>query len=178
MSLKTVLKVSAYSVAALATLGLATLALPRHVHVQRSAVVAAAPEALFALLSSSRGFNRFNPFLEADPQLQISFSGPESGVGAAFAWHSRKNEGSQTIVQTEANHSVQMQLDLGPMGRPIQRFELQATSGGTRVTWHQHADMGYNPIARVIGLTLDGYLGPIYERGLVKLGSLDQVAVR
>lgn len=154
--------------------GLAALpfALPGQARVERSALVPAAPGAVYALLSTSAGFDRMNPFRDADPDLSVSFSGPESGVGAAFSWQGKSGSGSQTIVEAVPDERVVMQLDLGPMGRPLQSFTLAPAPGGTQVTWTLDADLGRNPLRRVFGLFMDRMLGATYDSGLSKLARI------
>ena len=48
-------------------------------------------------------------------------------------------------------------------------FTLRPEGDGTQVTWAVDADLGFNPIARIMGRFMDGKLGPAYERGLHKL---------
>jgi hypothetical protein len=60
------------------------------------------------------------------------------------------------------------------MGKPTQSFTLTPESGKTRVVWATESEFGANPIGRVFGLFMDGYLGPIYERGLKKLDRVAQ----
>jgi hypothetical protein len=146
--------------------------LPKAVHIERSAVVAAAPKAVFAALSSPKSFNQFNPFKDLYPDLTYVMSGPAQGIGAQYTWASSGGSGSQTIVSMKQDAEIKMQLELGFRGRPIQTFLISPVEGGSRVTWVQDGDLGYNPIARIIGTTLDGKLGPVYENGLQKLGTL------
>jgi hypothetical protein len=157
--------------AALALAGLAALpfALPGHARVARSAIVPAAPAAVYAILSTSAGFDRINPFRDGDSDLRITFSCPPAGVGAAFAWQGKAGAGSQTIVAAEPDARVAMQLDLGAMGRPVQTFTLTPVAGGTEVTWALDAPLGANPVRRVAGLFMDRMLGSTYEAGLANL---------
>ncbi len=144
-------------------------ALPDHGRVERSAVVAASPEAVFAILSTSAGFDRINPFRAEDPALAVRFSGPPAGVGAAFAWEGKAGAGTQTIIAAEPAALVAMRLDLGAMGQPVQSFTLTPVAGGTRVTWTLDADLGAHPVRRVFGLFMDRMLGSTYETGLANL---------
>lgn len=146
--------------------------LPARVHIERSSLVSAAPEQVFATLSSSRGFDQINPFRDADPSLKVAFEGPEAGVGAGFAFAGKDGAGRQTVTALEPNRRVVMQLDLGAMGRPVQSFALEPTDGGVKVTWSLDAEFGLNPVQRVAGLFMDGMLGPVYERGLANLRRL------
>jgi Polyketide cyclase / dehydrase and lipid transport len=52
----------------------------------------------------------------------------------------------------------------------VQTFTLTPVGNRTQVTWATETNFGANPVGRVFGLMMDGYLGPIYERGLSNLG--------
>lgn len=67
--------------------------------------------------------------------------------------------------------SVTDLIDMGPMGQPVQKVTAIAVDGGTQVTWVMDAELG-NPIARVIGLSMDGMLGGTLEQGLTSLGQI------
>lgn len=161
--------IAAISVAALLVLIAAPYALPDHKVVERTTQVNATPDAIYPLLTSSAGFQTFNPYRDTDPDLQITFQGPAEGIGAAFAFSGREGNGTQTITAMQENASVTMQIDLGSMGRPVQTFTLEPMGEQTRVIWSVESRFGFNPIGRVIGLFLDGMLGETYERGLENL---------
>jgi hypothetical protein len=154
---------------ALVGLAAAPLALPGHARVERSALVPAAPDAVYSILSTSAGFHRINPFRDRDPNLAVTFSGPAAGVGASFSWTGTDGSGTQTIIATDPEARVVMELDLGPMGTPVQSFTLTPAPGGTQVTWALDAKLGANPVRRVFGLFMDRMLGSTYEAGLANL---------
>jgi uncharacterized protein YndB with AHSA1/START domain len=154
---------------ALAFIAVTPFALPAKAHVARSAVIAAPAQDVYAILSTASGFDRINPFRDADPSLAVTFSGPDAGVGASFAWSGKSGSGRQTIVAAEPGSRLAMQLDLGPMGRPMQSFTLEPVAEGTRVTWAIDAELGPNPVKRVFGIFMDRMLGQTYEAGLKNL---------
>jgi hypothetical protein len=127
---------------------------------------------VYAALSSPQSFHQFNPFKDIHPDLTGVISGPAQGIGARYTWASSGGNGSQTIVSMKQDAEIKMQLELGFRGRPIQTFLIAPVASGSKVTWVQDGDLGYNPVARMIGTTLDGKLGPVYENGLQKLGKL------
>jgi len=154
-----------------ATLALATastLLLPRQVQVQRSALIDASPEQVIALAASTDGFQQFNPYLTADPKLQITPFGPSNGIGAGFAFDGKDGKGTQTI-SAMSETSVTYVIDLGPMGQPTQTISATPENGQTRVTWSVDSDMGHNPLFRVFGLFMDGMMGRTFETGLDNL---------
>lgn len=143
--------------------------LPASAVIERRAVVAAEPAAIYPLIASNAGFQRFNPFRDADPDLAITLSGPATGIGSAFAFKGKDGAGTQTIVAVEENRSVTNQIDMGAMGKPTLTFTLAPVAGGTEVTWRMESQFGANPIGRVFGLFMDKLLGPVAERGLSNL---------
>lgn len=165
----TLTTIAAVGSAVLVALIAAAYALPDHKVVERTAVIEATPYAIYPLLTSSAGFQTFNPYKDADPDLEITFQGPTEGVGSGFAFSGRDGRGTQTITALQENASVTMQIDLGSMGQPVQTFTLEPISNGTRVVWSVESQFGMNPIGRVFGLFLDGMLGETYERGLENL---------
>lgn len=165
MTLTTTLLIGAGAVALLAT---TPLALPRNVHVTRSAVIDAAPAEILALAASSTGYQAFNPYAEADPNLSITPFGPDTGVGSGFRFEGKDGKGTQTVAAITET-SVSYNIDMGALGQPTQRIEAIAVEGGTQVTWHLDSDMGFNPMFRVFGLFMDRMMGKTFDTGLARL---------
>jgi len=149
-------------------LGVAAFALPRHVSVERSALVPASPEAILALAASNQGFQTFNPYKTQDPALKIEIFGPENGVGSGFRFDGKDGKGTQTVTDVSET-AVTYMIDLGSMGQPTQVISALPEGDGTRVTWRVESDMGMNPIFRVFGLFMDGMMGKTFEQGLENL---------
>jgi hypothetical protein len=149
-------------------LGAATMLLPRQVHVERSAMLDADASTVLELAASGQGYQAFNPYRDTDPDLAITLFGPASGVGSGFRFEGREGRGTQTVAAMAAN-AVRYDIDLGAMGQPVQTIAVSEGDGGTQVTWTMEADMGFNPIARVMGLFMDRMIGPTLERGLANL---------
>jgi hypothetical protein len=165
----TLRKILGYSAGAIAILVAATQLLPRNIVVQRSGTVAAAPAAILTLAASNEGYQKFNPYLKADPAMKLEMFGPSSGVGSGFKFDSKDGKGTAVVTSVSAD-SVDYALDLGSNGTPNQKISVVADGAGSKVTWTMNADMGYNPIGRVVGLFLDGMIGPSFESGLKLMG--------
>ncbi|MEE9313184.1 MAG: SRPBCC family protein [Rhizobiaceae bacterium] len=166
MALKTILIGGGIALAALSFI---PFTFPSSTHVERSALIKAAPAELFQLISSSEGFQTFNPYKTADPDLKITMHGPASGIGSGFAFDGKDGKGTQTISAMEQDRSITMAIDLGFKGQPVQKFELKPSADGTQVTWGMDIKFGMNPIGRIMGLFMDGMVGPTYEQGLKNL---------
>ncbi|RVT86933.1 polyketide cyclase [Rhodobacteraceae bacterium CCMM004] len=164
----TLMQILAGSAAVVAVLVASTLLLPRHVHVERQAVIDADAAAVLALAASGEGYQRFNPYSSTDPDLSITLFGPASGVGSGFHFAGKEGKGSQTVSAVTGG-TVHYQIDLGAMGRPQQTIRAEPRADGAHVTWSMQADMGFNPVGRVMGLFMDRMVGPTFERGLANL---------
>ena len=174
MTLTTTLIIGAASIAVLAS---AVYLLPANKRVQRTVKIKAAPSEIYQLLKSNKGFQAFNPYKDKDPELKITLSGPDEGVGSSFAFEGKDGKGTQTITQLEENRSVTMLIDLGSMGQPEQTFTLKSADNGTQVTWGVSASFGMNPIGRIFGLFMEKFQGPTIERGLKNLsGTVEHAA--
>ena len=158
-------------IAVIAAVALIALLLPRTVVVTRQTDVRMSPEDVIGRVASTEGFQTFNPYCTTDPDLKITPFGPATGVGSGFRFEGREGKGTQTVTDVTAT-SVTHLIDLGAMGKPVQRIEAAATDTGARVTWTVTSDMGYNPIFRIFGLFMDRMLGKTYELGLKNIAAL------
>jgi hypothetical protein len=157
----------------LAALGAAALLLvarrPATFRVQRSTHIAASPEAIRPLISDLRRFNTWNPYANNRP-LQLSYSGPDSGPGAAYAFSAGRSGGSVAVLDS-APEKVTMRLH---MSGPVRcdhtlEFLLAPGVGGTEVTWAMHGRNGF--LGKLMGLLCDTdrMVGRDFETGLAAL---------
>jgi len=164
-------KIALGTAAALTIATAATFALPRHVTIERSAMMDAAPDAVIELAASNSGYQSFNPYRDLDPNLQVELFGPSSGVGSGFSFESKDGAGLQTVAAVEPGR-VTFDLDLGPLGQPTQAISAMTVDGTTEVTWTMDMDLGMNPVFRVMGLFMDGMIGSNFELGLANIADV------
>ncbi len=146
--------------------------LPRHQVVERDIVINAPPEAVFPHISSLQAFAEWSPWGDIDPDMQVEYSGPDTGVGNVMVWssdHPNVGNGRQEIVEVAENESVRTTLDFGEMGLAEAWWRLEPQGDATRVVWGLDADMGAGPVGRWFGLMMDSWVGADYERGLERL---------
>ena len=146
--------------------------LPREVEVNRTATIAAPPEAVFEHVASLQKFSEWSPWGNIDPDMKVSYSGPDMGVGNKMEWqseHPNVGNGAQEITAIVENERVESALDFGEMGTALASFDLVKSGDGTEITWGLKSDMGNNPIGRWMGLMMDKWIGADYEKGLAAL---------
>jgi len=149
--------------------------LPGTAEVSRSITIDAPPQAIFPYVNSMQETEKWSPWLARDPETQLSYSGPEAGVGNRLSWQSddpQVGSGTQEITASVPDQSVQTALDFGPMGTASATFLLQPEGDVTQVTWGFQSELGFNPMARWMGLMMDRWVGADYEQGLSNLKAL------
>ncbi|MDX1948527.1 MAG: SRPBCC family protein [Pirellulaceae bacterium] len=146
--------------------------LPPTFHVERSIVVAAAPEQIHPSVNRLQEWPKWIPWnVEKYPDMKLSFTGPEEGVGAKYAWTGTGTGNGNLELKTSdpakgVAYDILFEGDAKPNTGGI-TFTPEGT--GTKVTWHMDGDLGWNPISRYFGLMIDSMLGPDFEAGLAKL---------
>jgi hypothetical protein len=174
------------AIVVLAIIGLLAYAasLSNSFQVQRSLRIKASPDKIFPLINNMRGMNTWNPFSEADPNIKITYAGPDSGKGARYQWtgNSKVGEGSIEITDVAAPSRVALKLD---MLKPIEGhntvvFTLgpsgDATDVSTIVTWAMSGERPF--IGKVMGVicNMDRMVGGQFEKGLAKLRAIVEKA--
>lgn len=149
--------------------------LPSEVAVQRSTVISAEAEQIFPHVNSMQATEAWSPWLARDPDVEMTYEGPEAGVGNTLRWASDQPDvgiGIQVIIVSTENQRVDTALDFGAQGIANAFIELMPVDGGTEVVWGFETQLGMNPIARWMGLMFDRWIGADYEAGLANLKAL------
>ena len=148
--------------------------------VQRSLRINAAPEKIFPLINNMRGMNTWNPFAEADPEIKITYTGPESGKGARYQWtgNNKVGEGSIEITDVSEPSRVALKLDmLKPMeGHNTVVFTLVPNGNGTDVTWAMSGERPFTGKVMDAVFNMDRMVGGQFEKGLAKLKAIAEKA--
>ncbi|TNE37181.1 MAG: hypothetical protein EP347_08840 [Alphaproteobacteria bacterium] len=144
--------------------------MPGSMQVERSVVIAASKDRVYAELNSYRTFNDWSPWADLDPNATYTFEGPVSGVGARMTWLGNKDVGSghQEIVASTPDR-IDVRLEFTGMGGGDSYFLFQEVEGGTEVVWGFYSEHGLNPINRAMGPVASKFVGRDYERGLENL---------
>ena len=146
--------------------------LPRETQVQRSITIDAPPSRVFPHVNAMQATEAWSPWLDRDPDVQLTYEGPDSGVGNRLIWtseHPQVGNGTQEITLSTPDERVETALDFGALGTADAWFALQPAGDGTQVTWGFTTDAGMNPMSRWMGLMMDRWVGADYEKGLAKL---------
>jgi|SRR5881409_459840 len=149
---------------------------PADFRVERSATLSASPMALFEQVNDHRKFSVWNPFMKLDPNVKNTYSGPDSGVGAACSWDGNRDigAGSATITESRPGELVRLRMDWKrPMeGTATVDFTFKPEGDKTIVTWAMYGKNNF--MGKVMSLFIDCHkmCGPQFEKGLADLGAV------
>jgi uncharacterized protein YndB with AHSA1/START domain len=173
---KKIMIVVAVVVALLVVLGIFVALQPSTFRVERSAVMAAPPEAVFAEVNDLHRWEKWSPWQKLDPNARMTYEGPPAGVGAVCRWagNSDVGEGSMTIVESKPHELIRVRLDFV---KPFEdtatvEFAFQPEGAKTRVTWSMHGDNHFIGKAMCLFMNLDRMIGDKYEEGLANLKTI------
>ncbi len=152
--------------------------LPQTYRTERSVVINAKPETVYAQLADLKAWKNWSAWHERDPAMKLSYSEKPTGIGAWSAWESKtEGNGKMTFTAVEPAKKVTYTLEFPDMNMvSTGSLELQPASGGVRAVWVTAGDLGMNPMNRWFGLFLDKMIGPDFEKGLAKLKGLAEAA--
>lgn len=158
--------------------GVVALALrkPDTFQVQRVATIKAPAEKIFPYLESPKAAMSWIPFMEPDPNVKITYSGPDSGKGAAQAWagNAQVGEGRIEVVDTKPSKEVTLKLDmLKPLeGHNTVVYALEPKGGETVMTWTMSGQQPF--IGKIVSVLIDcdRMVGEQFDKGLAKLKSI------
>lgn len=146
---------------------------PAEFRVERSAKLHAPAAVLFEHVNNHQKFAVWNPFMKLDPNVKISYSGPECGPGAVCSWDGNRDigAGSCTIIESKPGELVRSRMD---WKRPMEAtsmvdFTFRPEGSDTVVTWAMYGRNNFMCKAISLVCDYDKMCGPQFEQGLADL---------
>ena len=149
--------------------------------VERRTSIASPAAAVFAELVDFRRWEAWSPWEGIDPSLRRTYSGPDSGVGAAYAWEGNRKVGSgrMEITGVETDAAVDIRIDFLKPFKATNQVRITLTPAGdtTAVTWTMTGRKTL--ITKIMGvfMSMDKMIGKDFEKGLAQLKSLVEAGV-
>lgn len=149
---------------------------PADFKLQRSAVFAASPADAFALVNDFHQWSQWSPWAKLDPNMTITYGGPQAGVGSTYAWSGNRKAGSgkMTIDDSQAGRRVGLLLEfISPMkATNVGEFKFEPVSQGVRVTWTMTGSRDFMGKLFAFFVDIDKMVGGDFEKGLASLKAL------
>ncbi|WP_446225473.1 SRPBCC family protein [Nocardia sp. IBHARD005] len=147
--------------------------------VSRHTVIAAEPARIHALIDNFHQWRLWSPWEDADPQLARTYTGPESGVGARYAWRGNRKAGAGVMeIKADADREIGVEL---AFEKPFKAtnfvtFTLAPVTGGTELTWKMTGT--HSGLMGVLGkvFPIDNLIGKDFDKGLARLKAIAESA--
>ena len=143
-----------------------------HFDIARSTTIRATQTRVHALVNDFHEWPAWSPWEDVDPALQRTYSGPDAGVGAHYAWSGNRRAGSGSMEITSSTpDEIDLRLSFLKPWKATNdvTFTLVPAGDGTEVTWRMTGEQ--KGAAAVFGkvFNMDRLLGKDFEKGLARL---------
>jgi hypothetical protein len=148
---------------------------PAEFQITRTAIIRAAPSAIFPHINNLHNWEAWSPWAKLDPKAKNTFEGPDEGVGAKLSWdgNNEVGKGTMTIMESVPDNLIRIKLDfMKPFeATSTSEFRFNREDEQTVVTWTMSGKNNF--IGKAIGLVMncDKMVGTQFEQGLANLKS-------
>ncbi len=146
---------------------------PDDYRLTRSTVIWAPAAQVFPHVNDLARWENWSPWAKLDPNAKITFSGPQSGPGASFAWdgNDKVGAGTMTIIESRPNDRIATRTDFVKPFEGTSRTDFIFSPAGdrTNVIWTMSGTHNFISKAICLVMSMETMLGPDVERGLAQL---------
>ena len=140
--------------------------------VERSITVSAPAHRVHGMVDDFHNWPLWSPWEELDPNLQRTYTGPEKGVGAHYAWTGTRKAGEGSMeVKGSTPEGIDITVEfLKPFHAINQtRLSFEPSGSGTEVRWVMTGE--HKGPMGVFGrmMSMDRLIGKDFEKGLTRL---------
>ncbi|HZQ46856.1 MAG TPA: SRPBCC family protein [Verrucomicrobiae bacterium] len=155
---------------------------PSDFRVSRSITISAPPEVVFPQVNDFHRWEAWSPWAKLDPNAKNSFSGPDAGVGAAFAWSGNNQVGAGRMNITESRPGelilINLEFERPMKGTNLTEFTFRPDGNQTIVTWTMTGKNNFMAKAFSLFVNCDKMVGGQFEKGLSQMKSLSEATAK
>lgn len=146
---------------------------PKRVDVSVTREMDVSPAAAYAQVINLKNWENWGPWMEEDPDIDLSYGEKASGEGASYSWKSEKvGNGSLKVLETTPNESIRNELQFGGFEQvSYGKWQFEPMDGGekAKVTWgiEDSKDVGF--FMRGFLVMMKGQIKGMFEEGLENL---------
>jgi len=170
--MKTFGKIILWILGILILLVLVSYLLPKTYKVERSITMKAKPSVAYGLVSNLNRWEVWSPWNKVyDTTAVFEMQGPDGTIGSIRKWNGELiGEGEMIITDLKNNELLEYELLFeGGKYRSVGKVIILPEGDSLKVSLSDEGDLGYNPMARYMGLFMESMMGPDFEKGLSKL---------
>ncbi len=173
--MKTFKKIVFGILALIIILVLVAFLLPKQYKVIRTVTIHAPDSTIYQLTSNFKQWDLWISWTkDTDSTAIYELTGEDGKVGTTWKWNGKKlGNGEMIITETKPNQlfSYDLSFDKGKYQSKGQII-IESFGDSSKVSWTDTGDLGYNPMARYMGLFMDRMMGNDFEKGLTKLKTI------
>jgi uncharacterized protein YndB with AHSA1/START domain len=151
---------------------------PDTFRIQRSILIKAPPEKIFAILNDLQHWRVWSPYEKKDPAMKRSYSGAAIGKGAVYEWEGNKDvgKGRMEITESSVPSRILIQLDfIAPFqAHNTAEFTLESQGESTNVTWAMYGPSPFISKVMCLFINMDNMVGKDFEVGLDNLKAISE----
>jgi hypothetical protein len=140
--------------------------------VERSLTVKSSAPRLRGLVDDFHSWTSWSPWEDLDPALERTYTGPEGGVGARYAWSGNRKagQGSMEIIRSSPGEIAIALEFLKPFkSSSVTVFTFTPTGEETTVSWSMLGEQkGLMSVFSKV-FSMEKLIGPDFEKGLARL---------
>ena len=147
---------------------------PNSYNITRNKTINAPAAVIFNNVNDYKNWEAWSPWIEQEPDLQITYSEQTSGVGGSYSWIGEDGPGNMKTLAVSPYDSISQEMQFSDFPPSNVYWKFEKAENGTNVTW----GMKSNKIPfmlkffAAINGGMDKMVGPNFERGLEKLDSI------
>ena len=141
--------------------------------VARSTTIAADPARVHGLINDFHAWTAWSPWEDLDPELSRDYSGPDTGVGARYAWQGNRKAGQGSMEITNSTPElIALRLLFVKPWKADNKVDFILTpvgDAGTEVTWRMTGENSGLQALFTKLFNMDKLVGKDFEKGLARL---------
>jgi effector-binding domain-containing protein len=130
---------------------------------------------LYNLVNNQKDGPQWNPWIEEDPKMELSFGEKTEGEGSSYSWKSEKmGNGSVTYIKSVLNKEIEADLNYEGMDPSKYSFKFEPVDKDeTNITWNMKTSIGFP--SNVFSPFFKYMIKKSYKKGLANLEEVAQV---
>jgi effector-binding domain-containing protein len=147
--------------------------LPSKMLMERDIIIKSPPTVVYDQINILKNWEKWSPWYKMDTTAKITYSTPDSGIGAWYTWESTNKKigkGKLSLMETKSPSLVKLRLSMMEGdSQTLSSFLLAPADSGTKVSWLFDSRIGLNPFNKYMALIMKSVLRKSFDNGLADL---------
>jgi effector-binding domain-containing protein len=147
---------------------------PNNYDVQRTRIINAPAAVLFNSVNDFKNWEAWSPWVEKEPDLQITYPENTSGVGGSYSWIGKEGAGNMKTLAVSPYDSISQDMQFEDFPPSNIYWKFIKTEKGTVITWGMKSNKMPFILKFYAAISggMDKMVGPDLQRGLERLDSV------